>query len=79
MHVAALFLTVYHYQVKIHFTSKVDRSEMEPSITVSLYGTKGEAENLELKLWVSNTTPLIKEKYNAVTCELQKLLVTVAQ
>lgn len=52
MHVAALSLsfTVYHYQVKIHFTSKVDRSEMEPSITVSLYGTNGEAENLELKL-----------------------------
>lgn len=25
---------------------------MEPSLSVSLYGTKGEAENLELKLWV---------------------------
>lgn len=24
---------------------------MEPSLTVSLYGTKGEAENLELKLY----------------------------
>lgn len=41
---------VYHYQLKIHFSSKVNRSEMEPSLTVSLYGTKGEAENLELKL-----------------------------
>lgn len=45
-----LFLTVYHYQLKIHFSSKVNRSEMEPSLTVSLYGTKGEAENLQLKL-----------------------------
>lgn len=43
-------LAVYHYQLKIHFSSRVDRSEMEPSLTVSLYGTKGEAENLELKL-----------------------------
>lgn len=25
---------------------------MEPSLTVSLYGTKGDAENLELKLYV---------------------------
>lgn len=41
---------VYHYQLKIHFSSKVNHSEMEPSLTVSLYGTKGEAANLELKL-----------------------------
>ncbi|XP_013766585.1 lipoprotein lipase [Pundamilia nyererei] len=41
---------VYHYQLKIHFSSKVNSSDMEPSLTVSLYGTKGEAENLQLKL-----------------------------
>ncbi|CAI5639785.1 lipoprotein lipase [Oreochromis niloticus] len=41
---------VYHYQLKIHFSSKVNSSNMEPSLTVSLYGTKGEAENLQLKL-----------------------------
>lgn len=45
-------LPVYHYQLKIHFSSQVNREEMEPSLTVSLYGTEGEAENLELKLWV---------------------------
>lgn len=45
-----LSLTVYHYQLKIHFSSKVNISEMEPSLTVSLFGTKGEAENLQLKL-----------------------------
>lgn len=41
---------VYHYQLKIHFSSKVNSSAMEPSLTVSLYGTRGEAENLQLKL-----------------------------
>lgn len=46
----AMPFRVYHYQLKIHFSSKVNRSEMEPSLTVSLYGTKGEAEQLELKL-----------------------------
>lgn len=39
---------VYHYQLKILFSSKVDRSEMEPSLTVSLIGTKGEVEDLKL-------------------------------
>ncbi|CAG07963.1 unnamed protein product [Tetraodon nigroviridis] len=56
---AAMPFRVYHYQLKIHFSSKVNRSEMEPSLTVSLYGTNGEAENLELKLKekiVANTT-----------------------
>ena len=43
--------TVYHYQLKIHFSSKVNRSEMEPSLTVSLYGTKGDAEDLQLNMW----------------------------
>ncbi|KAF3834812.1 hypothetical protein F7725_027370, partial [Dissostichus mawsoni] len=47
---ASMPFRVYHYQVKIHFSSKVNRSEMEPSLTVSLFGTRGEAENLELKL-----------------------------
>ncbi|KAJ8374661.1 hypothetical protein SKAU_G00052410 [Synaphobranchus kaupii] len=41
---------VYHYQLKIHFSSKVNRSEMEPSLTVSLYGTKGDAEDLQLNI-----------------------------
>ncbi|CAM9335793.1 unnamed protein product, partial [Lampetra planeri] len=46
---ASMPFRVYHYQVKIHFSSQVNHSEMEPSLTVSLYGAKGEAENLELK------------------------------
>lgn len=47
---ASMPFRVYHYQLKIHFSSKVNLTEMEPSLTVSLYGTKGDAENLELKL-----------------------------
>ncbi|XP_077390279.1 lipoprotein lipase [Festucalex cinctus] len=47
---ATMPFRVYHYQLKIHFSSKVNRSEMEPSLTVSLFGTKGEADNLQLKL-----------------------------
>nr|XP_020494656.1 lipoprotein lipase-like [Labrus bergylta] len=47
---ASMPFRVYHYQLKIHFLSNVDHSEMEPSLTVSLYGTKAEADNLELKL-----------------------------
>uniref|UniRef100_A0A8C8HM22 triacylglycerol lipase n=1 Tax=Oncorhynchus tshawytscha TaxID=74940 RepID=A0A8C8HM22_ONCTS len=47
---------VYHYQLKIHFSSKVDRSEMEPSLTVSLIGTKGEVEDLKLTLKEKITT-----------------------
>lgn len=46
---SSLSLPVYHYQLKIYFSSKVNRSDMEPSLTVSLYGTEGEAENLELQ------------------------------
>ncbi|XP_061539162.1 lipoprotein lipase isoform X2 [Phycodurus eques] len=47
---ATMPFRVYHYQLKIHFSSKVNRSEMEPSLTVSLFGTKGEADDLQLKL-----------------------------
>ncbi|XP_051928816.1 lipoprotein lipase isoform X2 [Hippocampus zosterae] len=47
---ATMPFRVYHYQLKIHFSSKVNRSEMEPSLTVSLFGTKGEADNVQLKL-----------------------------
>ncbi|XP_063057218.1 lipoprotein lipase [Engraulis encrasicolus] len=41
---------VYHYQLKIHFSSKVNGSEMDPPLTVSLHGTKGDAENLPLNV-----------------------------
>ncbi|KAM9797221.1 lipoprotein lipase [Syngnathus typhle] len=47
---ATMPFRVYHYQLKIHFSSKVNRSEMEPSLTVSLFGTKGEVDDLQLKL-----------------------------
>ncbi|KAJ8277379.1 hypothetical protein GJAV_G00074530 [Gymnothorax javanicus] len=47
---ASMPFRVYHYQLKMHFSSKVNLSEMEPSLTVSLYGTKGDAEELQLNL-----------------------------
>ncbi|KAI1891786.1 hypothetical protein AGOR_G00147340 [Albula goreensis] len=47
---ASMPFRVYHYQLKIHFSSKVNHSEMEPSLKVSLYGTKGDAEDLQLNM-----------------------------
>ncbi|XP_064187698.1 lipoprotein lipase [Anguilla rostrata] len=47
---ATMPFRVYHYQLKMHFSSKVNQSEMEPSLTVSLYGTKGDAEDLQLNI-----------------------------
>ncbi|XP_012683807.1 lipoprotein lipase [Clupea harengus] len=47
---ASMPFRVYHYQLKIHFSSKVNQSEMDPSLTVSLHGTKGDAENLPLNV-----------------------------
>uniref|UniRef100_W5M792 triacylglycerol lipase n=1 Tax=Lepisosteus oculatus TaxID=7918 RepID=W5M792_LEPOC len=39
---------VYHYQLKIHLLNTAKRSEIKPLFTVSLYGTKNDAENLHL-------------------------------
>ncbi|KAJ8372909.1 hypothetical protein AAFF_G00275590 [Aldrovandia affinis] len=39
---------VYHYQLKIHFWAKENRTHMEPTLTVSLYGSRGDAEGLQL-------------------------------
>nr|XP_023674674.1 lipoprotein lipase-like isoform X1 [Paramormyrops kingsleyae] len=39
---------VYHYQLKIHFSCKRTCPELEPSVMVSVYGTNGDAENLQL-------------------------------
>ncbi|XP_068599312.1 lipoprotein lipase [Brachionichthys hirsutus] len=47
---AAMPFRVYHYQLKIRFSSKMNHPEVEPLLAVSLYGTRGEAENLELQL-----------------------------
>ncbi|XP_034035639.1 lipoprotein lipase isoform X2 [Thalassophryne amazonica] len=47
---ATMPFRVYHYQLKICLSSKVKHSEMDLSLMVSLYGTKGEAENLQLNL-----------------------------
>uniref|UniRef100_A0A671STV4 PLAT domain-containing protein n=1 Tax=Sinocyclocheilus anshuiensis TaxID=1608454 RepID=A0A671STV4_9TELE len=36
---------VFHYQLKINFLGKLNQLAMEPALTVSLYGTNGEAEH----------------------------------
>uniref|UniRef100_A0A8C1A6Q4 PLAT domain-containing protein n=1 Tax=Cyprinus carpio carpio TaxID=630221 RepID=A0A8C1A6Q4_CYPCA len=37
---------VFHYQLKINFLGKLNQLAMEPTLTVSLYGTNGEAEKI---------------------------------
>ncbi len=51
-HLFIFFFTVFHYQLKINFLGKINQLAMEPALTVSLYGTNGEAEDLKLNMWV---------------------------
>uniref|UniRef100_A0A4W3KAI6 Hepatic triacylglycerol lipase n=1 Tax=Callorhinchus milii TaxID=7868 RepID=A0A4W3KAI6_CALMI len=46
---------VYHYQFKIRFINQIEHRKLEPSLTVSLYGTKGDSENLPVRLFESIT------------------------
>ncbi|XP_050950891.1 lipoprotein lipase isoform X1 [Labeo rohita] len=41
---------VFHYQLKINFHGEINQLAMEPALTVSLYGTNGEAEDLKLNI-----------------------------
>ncbi|XP_073159857.1 hepatic triacylglycerol lipase isoform X3 [Lepidochelys kempii] len=41
---------VYHYQFKIHFINEIQEKQVEPTFTVSLTGTKEDAENLPITL-----------------------------
>lgn len=49
--------SVFHYQLKIHFLGKMNQSEMEPALTISLYGTNGDAEDIQLNVWVISYIP----------------------
>nr|XP_014345554.1 PREDICTED: hepatic triacylglycerol lipase isoform X2 [Latimeria chalumnae] len=46
---------VYHYQFKIHFINQIAQKQVEPSLTVSLIGTKEDIENLPISLVESIT------------------------
>ncbi|XP_036442371.1 lipoprotein lipase [Colossoma macropomum] len=46
---ATMPFRVHHYQLKIHFTAQPDQTQIEPTLTASLYGTSGSVENLQLK------------------------------
>lgn len=48
----SLLWTVYHYQLKIHFSSNLNCSGMEPAVAVSLHGASGDAKDLHLNMWV---------------------------
>ncbi|MEE6502959.1 hypothetical protein FKM82_004690 [Ascaphus truei] len=41
---------VYHYQFKIHFINQIEEKQLEPTLTVSLTGTKEDAENVPITL-----------------------------
>uniref|UniRef100_A0A9J7ZZE4 PLAT domain-containing protein n=1 Tax=Cyprinus carpio carpio TaxID=630221 RepID=A0A9J7ZZE4_CYPCA len=47
---------VFHYQLKINFLGKLNQLAMEPTLTVSLYGTNGEAEALKQEKITANKT-----------------------
>ncbi|XP_016101920.1 lipoprotein lipase-like isoform X2 [Sinocyclocheilus grahami] len=48
--IASYGILVFHYQLKINFLGKINQLAMEPALTVSLYGTNGEAEDLKLNI-----------------------------
>lgn len=43
---------VFHYQVKVHFFSKTKQSFTEQPMKISLYGSRGEKENIAFVLYV---------------------------
>ncbi|XP_051551024.1 lipoprotein lipase [Myxocyprinus asiaticus] len=53
---ASMPFRVFHYQLKMNFLAKMNQPEMEPALTVSLYGTNGEVEDLQLNLQKKITT-----------------------
>nr|XP_023699905.1 lipoprotein lipase-like isoform X1 [Paramormyrops kingsleyae] len=47
---ASMPFRVYHYQLKIHFSSNLNCSGVEPTLTVSLHGANGDAKDLHLNI-----------------------------
>eukprot|EP00061_Rhincodon_typus_P014071 g40870.t1 len=43
---------VYHYQLKIHFCSKVNHFDIDPALSVSLHGTKSDVKDLPVEIYV---------------------------
>ncbi|XP_048469836.1 lipoprotein lipase-like [Rhincodon typus] len=41
---------VYHYQLKIHFCSKVNHFDIDPALSVSLHGTKSDVKDLPVEI-----------------------------
>ncbi|KAJ7993143.1 hypothetical protein DPEC_G00269370 [Dallia pectoralis] len=53
---ASMPFRAYHYQLKVHFSTRLDSSATDPLLTVDLMGTKGVVENLQLTLKKKITT-----------------------
>lgn len=49
-HLFLFYFIVFHYQLKIKFLGKINHLEIDPALTISLYGTNGEAEDLKLSM-----------------------------
>ncbi|XP_067872765.1 lipoprotein lipase-like [Heterodontus francisci] len=41
---------VYHYQLKIHFSSKISHFDLDPTLSMSLHGTKDDVEDVHIEL-----------------------------
>ncbi|GCC17954.1 hypothetical protein chiPu_0022049, partial [Chiloscyllium punctatum] len=46
---------VYHYQLKIHFSSKVNDFDIDPTLSVSLHGTKNDVKDLPIEIVFTRT------------------------
>ena len=46
------FLTVFHYQVKVHVFGQKNFSVVEQPMLVSLYGTHGDQEGIPVTVYV---------------------------
>ncbi|KAA0712172.1 Lipoprotein lipase [Triplophysa tibetana] len=53
---ASVPFRVFHYQLKIHFRGKMNQSEKEPALKISLYGTNSDEEDIPLNVQEKITT-----------------------
>ncbi|XP_072338978.1 lipoprotein lipase-like isoform X2 [Scyliorhinus torazame] len=57
---------VYHYQLKIHFSNKFDHVDIDPTLSVSLHGTKNDVKDLPTEI-VERFTPNKTHSFLVVT------------
>ncbi|XP_078391257.1 lipoprotein lipase-like [Cetorhinus maximus] len=57
---------VYHYQLKIHFSNKVNHFDIDPTLSVSLHGTENDVKDLPIEI-VERFTPNKTHSFLVVT------------